>query len=551
MSNTTNIPSQSLFKGLFCTISTFNCIKDFIGLIFSLSINHDNAKLIAYVDSQTKEYINKVLSPKPKLDLELVIELDTYSGKSRIQMEKEKIWSKFQLMKSEVIDYCFDKYPKESEEHGILFIDSDMFILDQIEIPINYKDYDIGLSPHYIKKSDTDKFGFYNGGFVWSRNKKFTTLWRDLTKTSRFYEQAALEPCSKLFKTFHFDENYNLAWWRIIQSNESPLDMIKYLSIQNRKIYYKNKLLKCIHTHFYDNQYIFFNSTIRQLFSSANLYKESLIINRMLNMKWQISRPKQPRKDKWNHNNDSFRKMMEIWTADYKDIEIIETSDNHPHLFNILLYDRDKQDWVDKEFMQYNYILVGNMDYQMLQKCFKNKIIKPWFYWPRHPIAYEVFKSQLNPNRNRTILSSFIGNAENQIQYKNRTEQNWFDKIEYARFTIGSQHKFTPQEYMNILSNSKFGLSLPGYGLKCHREIECMGFGTIPIVTPGLEVKSYIEPLEENKHYIYVENPNQIEQKIKSLTSDDINRMSQNCVDWYNRNVKQSWLLTINYILYD
>ena len=102
------------------------------------------------------------------------------------------------------------------------------------------------------------------------------------------------------------------------------------------------------------------------------------------------------------------------------------------------------------------------------------------------------------------------------------------------------------------LRDSKFGLCLRGYGSKCHREVELMAFGTVPLITPEVSVKSYMEPLIENKHYIYVENPEELKTKLGQVREEDWNVMSQACYEWYQRNVHstQCWNNMIEHILY-
>jgi hypothetical protein len=96
-------------------------------------------------------------------------------------------------------------------------------------------------------------------------------------------------------------------------------------------------------------------------------------------------------------------------------------------------------------------------------------------------------------------------------------------------------------------------LCLRGYGSKCHREVELMAFGTVPIVTPEVTVESYMEPLVENKHYITVKDEEEFVEKLKVITEDDWNLMSNACYEWYQRNVysKQSFTNMINKILYN
>ena len=103
------------------------------------------------------------------------------------------------------------------------------------------------------------------------------------------------------------------------------------------------------------------------------------------------------------------------------------------------------------------------------------------------------------------------------------------------------------------LRESKYGLCLRGYGSKCHRELELMAFGTVPIVTPEVTTSSYMDPLIENVHYIRVLEPEELTEKIKKKSEEEWNIMSNNCYEWYQKNVHSSncWETMISNILYD
>ena len=91
------------------------------------------------------------------------------------------------------------------------------------------------------------------------------------------------------------------------------------------------------------------------------------------------------------------------------------------------------------------------------------------------------------------------------------------------------------------------------FGSKCHREVELMAFGTVPIITPHVEINSYINPPQENIHYIRANNPEEYENKIENISEEKWSKMSKACVEWYEKNVhsKNSWKTTIDYLLYD
>ena len=162
-------------------------------------------------------------------------------------------------------------------------------------------------------------------------------------------------------------------------------------------------------------------------------------------------------------------------------------------------------------------------------------------------------KSILSYN-DRYYTTVFIGNIENAIQNQYRkTSHDWENVIDLFHLTNGNKHKFTQEEYLLNLRNSKYGLCLRGYGSKCHREVELMAFGTVPIVTPEVSIKSYAEPLVEDIHYIFINNPQELIKKIENITEEEWKKMSNNCYEWYERNInsKNCWNVMINRILYE
>ena len=102
------------------------------------------------------------------------------------------------------------------------------------------------------------------------------------------------------------------------------------------------------------------------------------------------------------------------------------------------------------------------------------------------------------------------------------------------------------------LRESKFGLCLRGYGSKCHREVELMAFGTVPVVTPEVTVSSYMESLIENTHYVRVSSAEELKEKLSEISQDKWEEMSNACYEWYQKNVhsNNAWKNMIYKILY-
>ena len=534
----------------FCFISTYNCSHELIGMLLSLSIHHKNSKVYGLIDTETKNHLD-IIKPQLRLQLFLNVTLDKYSNKNRNIMVNEGIWDEFQMQKANVIKYALEN------ETDTMFLDSDIIFFNPINVIDKSKE--LGVSPHYIKKSNTDEVGYYNGGCLWTKNKNVPNDWIEFTKTSRYHDQASIEDLVKKYSYHEFGKEINYMPWRVLLSN-NPNKTITEISIKNNEININNKPLVFLHTHF-DERYNFpkINSIFINALKTLKRYKELLIIDRIINNKWIIKIPKQPRNGIWNHNNDSFRELALLMKQNNSDVDIQLTDSGHCWLGNdILLYDRPTHLWFNNELMSSSLILLGNGDINKEGKLIKqnNLNVSPWIFWPRKAIILEniLDTKGILSYKDRTIQSIFIGNYENSEQAKYRNTQiDWSSVLTEYHCTSGNKHKFTHEEYLMKLRNSRYGLCLRGYGSKCHREVELMAFGTVPIVTPEVNVDSYMEPLIENKHYIAVKDEEEFVEKLKVITEDDWNLMSNACYEWYQRNVysKQSFTNMINKILYE
>ena len=139
----------------FCTICTEQCKQELIGFLLSLSIHHTDSRVYVMCDSETKKNVD-ILTPQPKLNIKWFVELDKYSNMNRQQMEKNGLWSDFQMAKAEVIEKAL------KTEKDTLFLDSDIIILDKID-GID-KSKQLGVSPQFIREKNVREVGYYNGG---------------------------------------------------------------------------------------------------------------------------------------------------------------------------------------------------------------------------------------------------------------------------------------------------------------------------------------------------------------------------------------------------
>ena len=540
----------------FCTICTKTCKQELVGFLLSLSVHHPNASCHVMCDTETKKFLD-ILTPQPKLNLKWYVTLDKYSKHNRQEMCKLKIWDEFQMMKAEVIRKALEV------EKDTLFLDSDIVIFDKIDGIDHSKQ--IGVSPQFIQKKNVDQVGYYNGGVLWTNQKSLPDNWIKYTKTSRYHDQASVEDLAKIYPKFEFGENYNLQTWRFMLGLEPRNKIMNSIVAKPNlgKVFYKDKPLKFYHTHFNSPQFKIFNDYIISKLQEASCYRELLCISRLINNKWTIQMPKQPRNDMFRHVNDSFREIPNMLKQTHSDIQVVVSDKSghiwlEPQIAKVMLYDRPTLNWMNDEVKKTNLLLIGNGSMELegaKLKAFGARNVKPWIFWPRSPTTMEKVlreKGLLGYNQ-RTNESVFIGNFENPVQQKFRiTPHKWETVITEYHCTKGHAQKFTQEQYLMKLRNSKFGISLRGFGSKCHREVELMAFGTVLIVTPEVSTKSYMEPLIENKHYLLVRNPAELKEKVKNLSQEKWEEMSKACIEWYDRNVrvKNLWTNTMSHILW-
>ena len=99
---------------------------------------------------------------------------------------------------------------------------------------------------------------------------------------------------------------------------------------------------------------------------------------------------------------------------------------------------------------------------------------------------------------------------------------------------------------------SKYGLCLRGYGSKCHREIELMALGTVPIVTEDVNTDSYLEPLVEGEHFFKIQSPAELRAIVETTPEPIWRKMSKACISWYKRNAysDNAWQSMMHNILH-
>ena len=260
----------------------------------------------------------------------------------------------------------------------------------------------------------------------------------------------------------------------------------------------------------------------------------------------QIYMPSRDTKGFFSHAGDSFREMVELWAEnDYVKINYV------PGLTQIwlhaigdtLLYDRPTLEWLEKAPVieqVWKRAFFGN------PSPFGNNS-SPWSFWPRKPRLLEtLIKKGVGTSVQRPLSLVFYGRSENKVQLDHRSKEDWASVCDEFVHVIGEKpYPYSHHEYLIRLSSAKWGLCLAGYGNKCHREIECMALGCVPIVSSDVDMQNYINPPIEGLHYFRVNGPEAV-QSILSMSHEKWVTHSEACRNWWKANASAEglWLLT-------
>ena len=253
----------------------------------------------------------------------------------------------------------------------------------------------------------------------------------------------------------------------------------------------------------------------------------------------------------FGHKGDSFRELADMW-AEKGYVEIKEdpilTQCWLGAVGKTLLYDRPTWQWLEKSAeseQSFNTCLAGN-------PVASEKGAQPWIFWPRNPRLVEKLALTEKPYKDRTQDMVFYGRVENDAQGAHRQSvEGWRSLCSDFSMPVGAKepYKFGPEEYLVALQNAKYGLCLRGYGPKCNREIELLAMGTVPVVTPGVDITGYIEPLVDGIHVICVRDTVDAKAKLAAMTEAQWETMSKAGKLWWKRNASAegSWQRTSVY----
>lgn len=111
------------------------------------------------------------------------------------------------------------------------------------------------------------------------------------------------------------------------------------------------------------------------------------------------------------------------------------------------------------------------------------------------------------------------------------------------RLGMSLERGWGPEEYYARMAAHRVGLALPGCGNICHREIEYVGVGTVPLMVPHVSVMRH--PLIAGKHFIAAKPGTNVDERARNLKialdhtpPDQLRAMSAACIQWFDAYVR-------------
>jgi len=219
------------------------------GVLFlaSLAIHQPHAHVYISSDSHTYEwFLEHARVLFHRLNLHWTLALDKHqSASSRAEMEAAKTWANFMLEKVAIMETAL------THHNDTMLLDADFVVLEPIHLPTDAQ-YQLGVSPHYIKACKGKMYGVYNGGMLWTNQMSLGAAWRNATTSSRYFEQAAIEDLVRSYTPhFEFGPEHNVGFWRVVHDEVSPEEFYSHLyyDASAQKIMLKNQTVATFHTH--------------------------------------------------------------------------------------------------------------------------------------------------------------------------------------------------------------------------------------------------------------------------------------------------------------
>lgn len=218
---------------------------DAIPLLASLAIQHADAHVYIATDTNTYEwYLDHAKALSRRLNLHWTLALDRYNmSLGRDAMTAAGVYKDFLMEKATIMELALKHH------NDTLLFDADVVLLEPVYIRAG-SDFQLGVSPHLMKATESEKYGIYNAGMLWSNQASIGQAWRETTATSHYFEQAAIEDLVKEYRYFEFGPEHNLGYWRVLHGSDPELffEGMK-LDLKTQKLTLQTQRVASIHSH--------------------------------------------------------------------------------------------------------------------------------------------------------------------------------------------------------------------------------------------------------------------------------------------------------------
>lgn len=247
------------------TLVNEHAYRDVERFISSLAHWTTEIPLFIWTTTELVSKLNELVkATKYSAPVHIQTKLDPYANMTRQFMERAKshsiypnLFYDFTLEKISLMEWALASLTPAEAKRGVLFCDADIFwFATPPSVPIGMS---LAVSPHEIRRRDEFAYGVYNAGFLWTNSTECLALWRDATRTSRFFEQASIEDIVQslpIDKVHFFGSEVNYGWWRMFQSDHSveakqaEWSIYRQESAEHSPLFVKGQPLCCVHTHF-------------------------------------------------------------------------------------------------------------------------------------------------------------------------------------------------------------------------------------------------------------------------------------------------------------
>lgn len=168
------------------------------------------------------------------------------------------------------------------------------------------------------------------------------------------------------------------------------------------------------------------------------------------------------------------------------------------------------------------------------------------------PFQLEDKAAQVKNFDDREIRSIFLGTIHNEVQQRYRSV-DFSKEIEIFEVFSGLsryEYPYSRDEYYSLMENSKFSLSLRGFGAKAFREIESLALGSVLLLDDSLvDTKNYKNPLERGVHYLNHKSQEDLLKIQNSISAQEWKKISDAGRDWYWENSSLEGAFSIFFVL--